>query len=53
MADAFRAETDLERREALSPFLFNFDFEDAIRKVEENNQTEFGTKWDTSASVLC
>jgi hypothetical protein len=35
MADAFPTQTDLERRKALSPFLFNFAFEEAIRKVEE------------------
>jgi retron-type reverse transcriptase len=42
----------LKQGDALSPLLSNFDLEYAIRKVQEN-QSRFGSEWDTSATGLC
>jgi hypothetical protein len=49
ISDKFTVQNGLKQGDALSPLLFNFGLDYAIRRVQEEGQTE----WDTSASGLC
>jgi hypothetical protein len=49
LSDNFLIQNGLKQGGALTPLLFNFALEYAIRKIKE---TPVGLKWDTSASGL-
>jgi hypothetical protein len=52
LSDKFPVQNGLKQEEALSPLLFNFAFEYAIRKFKrEPGRTE--TEWNTSDVGLC
>jgi len=52
VSDRFPIRNGLKQGDALSPMLFNFASEYAIRRVQVNRDG-FETKWYTSASGLC
>jgi hypothetical protein len=52
LSDAFHIQNGLKLGGALSPLLFNFALEYAIRKVQKN-QIGIRIDWDTSASGVC
>ena len=51
VSDRFPIRNRLKQGDALSPVLFNFALEYAIRRVQVKGWLE--TKWYTSASGLC
>jgi hypothetical protein len=52
LSDSFAIQNGSKQGNALSPLLFNFALEYAIRKVwKKSGWTEI--EWDTSASGLC
>jgi hypothetical protein len=51
LSDKFPIQNGLEQ-DVLSPLLFNFTLEYAIRKVLRESG-RFGVEWDTSAIGLC
>jgi len=52
LSDRFPIRNGFKQGDALSPLLFNFAFEWAIRRVQVNLGW-FETKWHPSASGLC
>jgi hypothetical protein len=51
-SDSFPIQNGLKQGDALSPLLFNFALEYAIRKVQGKPPVRTDIKWDTSASGL-
>jgi hypothetical protein len=52
--DKFPIQNGLKQGNALSPLLFTFALEYAIRKVQKKKKrSRFGIEWDTSAIGLC
>jgi hypothetical protein len=52
LSDKFPIQNGLKLGDALSPLLFNFALQYAIRKVQEK-LSWFGIEWDTSGIGLC
>jgi hypothetical protein len=52
LSDKFPIQNGLKQGDALSPLLFNFALEYAIRK-NPRKLNRFGIKWDISAINLC
>jgi hypothetical protein len=52
LSDKFPIRNGLKQGDALSPLLFNFPLEYAIRKVQKQ-LSQFGIEWDTAATGLC